>query len=162
MAASITRMVYLSKSNRTTNLTRKTVNHLVIFTDTLSIDFGFLVHEVTLVLWSFLEVDLGIICACVPCIQPLFKRNQKQIRASLAAAPRSLPGGSAPTPKSGRQWLQLKFGSVFEKSTNTWKFRQELHSDHSTRGGLSLTNSPSTATVEIHSLSDVRTITSPK
>ncbi|KAF2692082.1 hypothetical protein K458DRAFT_9667 [Lentithecium fluviatile CBS 122367] len=48
-----------------------------------SVDFTFI--ELDTLVWSILEVDLGVICACIPTVKPLFKRKPTAKRSYTAS-----------------------------------------------------------------------------
>ena len=125
-----------------------------------------IVDEVNVFVCSFLEVHLGIVCACLLNLGPLFKPKNRSNRAAAADFPtsRSLLGDGRFAKLLGLRWMRLKYDTFYGNLTSGWRsWRQNDNDKHKSgsASGKSSKNSSSSAAVaaiEIHNLSEIRIV----
>lgn len=130
MTASITRIVYLARAP--TSLDDYTCKRQSSDPPCLinRPNCPLLVNELDALLWSIVEVDLGIVCACVINLPQLFRQRDRRTGASPAT---NTGLSSTLTRTFLLQWIRGKFGSLYENIPDASGPRQACHDDHQKR-----------------------------
>lgn len=81
----------------------------------------FLDDGVNPLLWSLIEVDLGIMCACIPTVKPLFTRKGTKISSKMSQSRDRFQDGNRGHPSPGKSYSgKNKGGSIDNDSMDSY------------------------------------------